>query len=200
MKKGNTLFILIIILALTITALVYFGAKKLDITPFKQAATLPTNQVQQKEINNNDQLKSYTSKDLKISFKYPKDWYIDDRYQMILITNYNTNLNKDDKPTNDQIELLISNFNGCHDTLEENLIDPACGEGGPTVAKNKILSKETSQTKESTFYKYVVQTPNSTLTYYLLKNNDKVLQIEKHPDPSQFDKEFEEIINSIEFL
>lgn len=172
-----------------------------------KAITSPTSLTSQPLVNispslevKNDKLKTYTSKDLKISFKYPKDWNIDDRYQMILITNYATSLNRDDKPSDEQLEILMKSFSGCHETIEENLKDPACGEGGKSVKKNQILSKETKQINDGTFYKYIVQTPNTKLTFYLIEKGDRVLQISKQPDPSQFEKEFEDIINSIEFI
>jgi len=149
----------------------------------------------------NAKFKTHTSQDLKISFRHPRDWYIDDRYRKVLITNYETNLNRDDKPSNNQIEILVDEFSGCHPDIEENLKDPACGEGGPSVAKNKIISKEIKQTKEGAFYRYIINTPKGNeWTYYLLEKGDKILQISKQPDPSQFEKEFDDIVESITFL
>lgn len=199
MKKGNTLIIVAIIALVTIGAALYF--KYFTVNPNISVPSQDNYSSTPKpgETTTNN-LKNYTSQALKISFNYPKEWYLDDRYQRLLITNYVTNLNRDDKPSDEQIELLISYFTGCHKTIEENLIDPACGEGGPEVKKNKILSKEMRETKGGTFYKYIVEFPNEKFTYYLLEKMDEVIKISKHPDPSQFEKEFEEIVNSIEFL
>lgn len=151
-------------------------------------------------INQNANVNTYTSQNLKISFKYPQNWYIEDEHPFLLVSNFKSSLHKNVKLQSNQIEVLISNFNGCHKTIEENLIDPACGEGGLTVAKNKIMSKDVRQTPGGTFYKYMVQTPNNQFTYYLLEKEGRVLQIEKKPDPSQFGKEFEDIVNSIRFI
>ena len=197
--KGNILILALVgaffLALLSVGAVLYFKTTPNTTKIFPQTMkSTPVSNV------DNLNLKNYTSKDLKISFQYPKDWYLDDRYLMILLTNYETNLNRDDTPVNNQVEILISNFKGCHDTIEENLMDPACGEGGPSVPKNKILSKETRQTKGGTFYKYIVESPNKNFTYYLFEKGDKVLQIEKLPDPSKFEKEFEEIVSAIKFL
>ena len=52
-----------------------------------------------------------------------------------------------------------------------------------------------------TFYIYTIEdSREEQQTYYYLQKGDKILQISKEPDPSQFEKEFEEIINSITFL
>lgn len=154
----------------------------------------------EKENVNVDPTQIYTSKDLKISFAYPENWYVDEKDYDIMITSYQTVIGENKSPNPNEIKIFIDNFNGCHKTIEENLIDPACGEGGTKVEKNKILSKEMRQANDGTFYKYKVQTPNTQFTYYLLQKSDKVLQIEKHPDPSQFEKEFEQIVNAIKFL
>lgn len=200
-RTGNILIILAIVLAVAIGTSLYIKTKQASLIQFKQNTTPTVQPSEQKEITEDEQLKSYKSRDLKISFRYSKEWFLDEQYPMILLTNYKTNLNRDDKPNNDQIEILLSNFSGCFSSIEENLIDPACGEGGLAVKKNEILSKETKQTSGGTFYKYLIATPKGNrLTYYLLEKDGRVLQLSKQPDPSQFEKEFEEIIDSIEFL
>ncbi len=142
---------------------------------------------------------NYTSQALKISFQYPKDWYVDEKDYSILLTSYKTRIGENMQPTNNQVRLDIDRFSGCHISIEENLKDPACGEGGPSK-KSQILSKETRQTPGGTFYKYLILSSNGNkFTYYLLQKGDKILQISKKPDPSQFKKEFDQIINSIEF-
>lgn len=147
------------------------------------------------------QLKSHTSEDLKISFTYPKDWYIYDKNFDVFITSYFTNHNEGKKPEHNQIEVGISNPGGCHEDVEENLIDPACGEGGSKVKPNKIIVKEVNQKQSGSFYKYIVEYPSGEKqTFYFFKSGDKILQISKEPDSSQFEKEFEEIVNSISFL
>lgn len=149
-------------------------------------------------------VKTHVSNDLKISFQYPKDWHIDDRYYFVLLTNYLTNLNKNDRPSAKQIEITFHKYSGgCHETLEENLKDPACGEGGPSVKPNKIVSKESTQISGGIFYKYVIEYPSGKQqTFYLLQQTgtDKILQISKEPDPSKFETEFNEIISSVKFL
>ncbi len=143
----------------------------------------------------------HVSKDLKISLSYPRGWYVDDRYHSILLTDYKTNQNKNDKPTLNQIEVNIDNFNaGCHTSIEENLKDPACGEGGPQVKPNEIIFKEVKQISDAIYYKYIVKSPSGNqFTFYLLEKGDRVMQISKKPDPSQHEKEFEEIVSSIRF-
>lgn len=148
----------------------------------------------------NSQFKSYTSEALKISFQYPKDWYFDEKDYSILLTSYKTKIGENKQPLDNEIRLDIDRFSGCHKTIEENLKDPACGEGGQFVKNNQILSKETKKTNHGIFYKYVTKTPNGViLTYFLLESGDKIIQISKKPDPSQYEKEFDQIINSIEF-
>lgn len=196
--RGNILLIVLVFIAVLIAAVTYFKLyqKIPQITQNKPTSI----QEPGKKDTESDQLKSYTSRNLQIAFTYSKGWYIDDQYPFILVTNYPSSLNQDQSPRANQIEILISIFNGCHNTIEENLIDPACGEGGSSVSKNKIISKEMRQTDGGNFYKYIVETPNKNFTYHLFAKGDQVLQIEKHPDPSQFEKEFEEIIDSIKFL
>ena len=198
-QLGNIAIILVILAGLTVGAIAYLrfspkiGLKPPQSTYSSPASILKTNT----EI---DKLKSYTSQDLKISFEYPQNWYIDEKDLDVMITSYRTRIGENKSPKENEIKIFIDNFNGCHDTIEENLIDPACGQGGSTVKKNKILSKETRQTKGGTFYKYIVESPNKNFTYYLFEKGDKVLQIEKLPDPSKFEKEFEEIVSAIKFL
>ena len=143
----------------------------------------------------------HVGNDLKISLNYPKGWYIDDRYRSILLTDYETNQNKNDSPSPEQMEIYISEFSNCFPTIEEDLKYPACGEGGPEVPLNEIVSRETEDLPGGTFYKYVVRSSTSgkEFTFYLLENDDRILQISKEPDPSQYEEEFEEIINSIRF-
>ena len=136
-KKGNTSIILIIIAVLTIGALLYF---KTNIMQLSQN-TVPTIQTSEpKRTTEEDKLKSYTSQDLKISFEYPDGWYVDEKDLDIMITSYMTKIGENKSPRPNEIKIFIDNFNGCHDSIEGNLIDPACGEGGPTVAKNKIIT------------------------------------------------------------
>ena len=142
----------------------------------------------------------YLSKDLKISLSYPKGWFIQEKDFNILLASYETRIGQNSRPNTNQIKIFIDNFSGCHPTIEENLKDPACGEGGPEIKPNEIISKEMKETSDATFYKYVVKSPSGNqFTFYLLENGDRVIQISKEPDPSQYEKEFEEIINSIKF-
>ncbi len=152
------------------------------------------------QVSISSSVQSYTSKDLKISFQYLKGWYVDDRYQRILLTTYKTSLNENVSPSPSEVELLISEFSYCFKTIEEDLIKPACGQGGPK-SYNTIVSKQSKVVDGGTFYTYTVKSPNGKISaYYLLQNGDRILQISKQPDPSQFEKEFEDIINSIKFI
>jgi hypothetical protein len=145
--------------------------------------------------------KTYVGTDLKISFDYPSSWYIDDQYPFILITNYYTSLNDNVKPKFNQMELIVSQYSSCYPDYEDNLIYPGCGEGGE-ASKNTIVSKEGRLVQAGTFYKYVVKTPrDQQFVYYILYKDAKhILQIEKHPDPSQYEEEFTNIVNSLRFL
>lgn len=144
---------------------------------------------------------SYASKDLKISLNYPKPWYIQEKDLDIMISSYNTRIGENSRPNSNQIKIFVDKFNaGCHPAIEENLKDPACGEGGPQVKPNEITSKEVKQVRGGTFFKYIVESPNGDkFTFYLLENNKRVLNISKKPDPSKFEEEFEEIVDSIRF-
>lgn len=143
--------------------------------------------------------KTHTSQDLKISFRYPGEWYVDDRYRSILLTNYITNLNRNDNPSSNQIEIMIDEASLCQDSIEKNLIYGGCGENQKVL--NKVLNKQIQNLSAGVFSRYTVQYPdNSQKTIYYLQQGDKILQISKQPDPSQFEQEFEEIVNSIRFL
>jgi uncharacterized protein YxeA len=195
-NKGNLSIILIIIVALIIGALIYFKSNKEIFTLFRQETTPATQE--QKKNTLEEQLQSYSSQDLKISFKYPKAWYIDDEYPFVLISNFKSSLHQDVEVKDNQVEVFIKEFSGCFPTLEEDLIDPACGQG---KQKNKIISKEVNETPDGEFLKYTLDShdENQRIQYFFQKGN-RILDIEKRPDPSQFEEEFEEIVNSIKFL
>lgn len=140
----------------------------------------------------------HVSKDLRISLSYPRGWYIDDRYRTILVTNYETNLNKDTTPNKQQIEIQINNDPLCQKSTEEDLIFGGCGEGQKVL--NKILNKKNKKLSSGTLQVFRVQYPDSSeKTVYYLQNKNRILQISKRPDPSQYEKEFEKIVNSIRF-
>jgi len=142
----------------------------------------------------------HVSTDLEISLEYPRGWYVQEKDFNILLSSYETLIGQNSRPNADQIKIFIDNFSGCHPTIEENLKDPACGEGGTGVKPNEIISKEMKKLPGGTFYKYVIGSPSGNqFTFYLLENGDRVLQISKEPDPSQYEKEFEEIVSSIKF-
>ncbi|MBI2621843.1 MAG: hypothetical protein HYW63_04355 [Candidatus Levybacteria bacterium] len=143
----------------------------------------------------------HVSEDLKISLNYPRGWYIDEKDYDILLASYQTQIGDNSRPNSEQIKIFINKFNiGCHQDIEKDLMDPACGEGGPSVKPNEIISKEMKQFSGGAFYKYIIESPSGNQhTFYLLENSDRVLQISKEPDPSQHEIEFEEIINSIRF-
>lgn len=192
-QRGNILIALLLFVVLAVGAFFLFKPK------------LPSNQIQpytqpqaEKQGKAKADLQKYTSKDLKISFNYPQDWYIEEGYPFILIASFQTSFQKDITPKENQIEIIIKEFSGCFPTLEEDLIDPACGQG---EVENKIISKDVRQTPGGEFLKYTLDSydENQKIQYFFQKDG-KILDIEKRPDPSQFEKEFEEIVNSIRFL
>lgn len=145
-------------------------------------------------------LDAYSSKDLKISLDYPKNWYLEEKNYNIMLTTYPSSIGDNKTPTAKDLKIFFEIFMGCHDSLEENLIDPACGNGGLAVNENRIISKEERKTKAGTFYKYIVQSPKNKYTYYFLEGKNKIIRIEKTPGESQFEKEFEDLVNSIQFI
>lgn len=192
--RGNVLVIVLIVSILVFAGIAYLRfLKNSSITNEK---TQPVNIASPSP--NNQKLKSYTSQNLKISFKYPKDWYVEDEYPSILISNFKSSLHKNFDLKKDQIEILVNNLSKCFPTLEEDLIKPACGQG---AVENKIISKEVIKAPGGEFLKYKLDSPDEyQRIQYFFQKGEKILQIEKHPDPSQFEKEFEEIVASIEFL
>lgn len=148
-----------------------------------------------------ESLKPYSSEDLKVSFKYPGNWFLNEKDFEIMITSFKTTFGENKQPTETQIKTFINEYGGgCHKTIDENLKDPACGEGGPRVKPNEIISKEVKDLNGSKFYKYLVKYPSGeSHRFYFLEKGDRILQIDKIPDPSLFDEEFEAIIKSIKF-
>lgn len=193
--KGNILILILIVLAVSIGL---FSLLKLrQVTPLQQS--LPkTQSSQQDKTYEKSQPKEYTSKDLKISFKYPKWWFVNEKDYDIMLTSYETRIGENKPPNENELKIFIKNYSGCFLTLEEDLIDPACGQG---KVKNKIISKEAKQTPGGEFLKYTLDSydENQRIQYFFQKG-EKILDIEKHPNPSQFEKEFDEIVNSIKFL
>ena len=115
-----------------------------------------------------------------------------------MITSYKTEIGENKPPKSNEAKIFIDNYSGCFLTLEEDLIDPACGQG---KVKNKIISKDIKQTPGGEFLKYTLDSydENQRIQYFFQKG-EKILDIEKQPNPSQFEKEFDEIVNSIKFL
>jgi len=142
----------------------------------------------------------YISDGLKVSLSYPKPWFLNEKDRSIMITSYSTTFGENKSPDDQQVEISIDQFSNCFPNFERDLIEPACGQGGPGY-KNQIVSKEVKETGGGTFYKYLVRTPKGQeLIYRLLVHKDRILLISKQPDPSKFEKEFEEIVESIRFL
>jgi len=191
--RGSTL-VLSLVFAVVFTAIIIFFIK------FKSGLIPPPSQNSQSSTETSD-FKSYTSQDLGISFKYPKDWFVNEKDYEIMLTSYETEFGENRSPGNNQLKMFINMFSNCFPDYEKDLIYPGCGEGGE-ASKNTIISKEGRPVQAGTFYKYVVRTPrNDEFVYYILYKDDKnIFQVEKHPDPSQFEKEFEEIVNSIKIL
>lgn len=192
-QKGNTFLIILICAAIIIGAVIFFtsGFQKSN----RLTSSSPTPDSTQAT---SDNLKNYTSNDLKISFSFPKDWYIDEKDYEIMITSYSTRIGENKEPDDGQIKIFINSYSGCYPSLEKDLINPACGQG---EEKNKIVSKDVRQTAGGEFLKYTLDSydENQRVQYFFQKGK-KMLDIEKHPDPSQFETEFNQIIDSIRFL
>lgn len=189
-QKGNIILSVLIALVLVITGILIYSSLTKSRS---ETATLDSSS--QKTL---DSLKTYTSNDLKISFEYPKNWYVDEKDYSILVTSYKTTIGENLQPKNDEIKISIDNYSGCSPSLEEDLIKPACGQG---KQENKILSKEVKNTPNGEFLKYILDSydENQRIQYFFQKE-DRILDIEKHPDPSQIETEFNQIVDSIRFL
>lgn len=202
-QSGKILLVLALLL-LVLGAAVYFflpGLNQRQLINDTPGDAFPSYNNDKKNNENLNSLKDYSSEDLKISFKYPQKWFIEEKYYFIMITSYATKFSGNQQPTGEQVEIDIHNYNGgCHKTIDENLKDPACGEGGSKIKPNEILSKETEDINGAKFYKYVMKYPSGKeQNFYFLEKGDIVLQIDKSPDPSQFESEFEQLIQSIQF-
>lgn len=182
---------LIFLLAVPVIGFVVFLTPQSNITP--NSATSSST----KKDNN---LTTYTSKDLKISFEYPANWYLDEKDLEIMITSYKTKIGENKIPKDEEFKLFLSMTSLCQDSLEKNLIYGGCGENQKVL--NVIQKKEISALSSgNTFYKLLVKYPDkSEIWSYYLEKGDKILQISKTPDPSQFEKEFEDLVNSVKFL
>jgi len=148
--------------------------------------------------------KSYTSLDLMIKFEYPKTWYLNERFNDIIITTYNyLPGGKNPTPTSEQLLLFIHQYFLCFPTIEENLIDNSCGERGSEYRRT-IVSKESRVAAGGTFYKYLVKLSDAEggkiITYYFLKKRDQILLLELQSGLSKYQKEFDNLVDSIEFL
>lgn len=147
----------------------------------------------------NAKFKTHTSLDLKIYFQYPNGWYVDEKNGNVLITSYRTFIGEGKKAAANQVRLNITRAILCQKTLDEDVLLGGCGEGKNT--KNEILSKDIEKVPSGSFITYKIKYPNGQLdTFYYLQHDDTILQISKQPDPSNFEKEFEDIVNSIRFL
>lgn len=148
--------------------------------------------------NQDANVNTYTSKDLKISFKYQKNWYLDEKGRSVLITSYATNIGDNKLPSINQIKIDIDPIALCQQSIEENLIHGGCGENQKVT--NKILNEENKLSPDINRYKFTLEFPDkSKKTLYYVEKNNKFIQISKTPDPSQFEKEFEDLVNSIRF-
>ena len=189
-RRGNIIIILAIVISIAIGAVIYFGLKSNNPPP------KPTENITISGSN----LTNYTSKDLKISFKYPQNWYVNEKNFSILITSYTTFIGEGKSPKKNEIKIDIDRASLCQSDIEKNLIFGGCGENQKIL--NQILNKEVKTNSYGiTISKFVVKFPdNSQKTLYYLEKEDRIIQLTKQPDPSQFEKEFEEIVNSIKFL
>lgn len=181
--------VLIFLLAAAVIGFVVFLTPQSSIAPGSTTSN---------STNKDDNLNSYRSKGLKISFEYPNEWFVSEKDFDIMITSYMTKIGENKPPRPNEIKIFIDNYSGCFPTLEQDLIEPACGQG---KVKNKIISKDVKQAPGGEFLKYTLDSyDENQRAQYFFQKGDKILQISKTPDPSQFEKEFEEIINSIKFI
>lgn len=159
-------------------------------------SNLTTSNSAQKDRN----LNNHTNKDLKIALEYPASWYLDEKDFEIMITSYKSKIGENKKPKEEEFKLFLSMTSLCQDSIEKNLIHGGCGENQKVL--NIIQKKEISALSNgNTFYKFLVRYPDKSENWsYYLEKDGKILQISKTPDPSQFEKEFEEIVNSIRFI
>jgi hypothetical protein len=195
-QSGKVVLVLVLVLLILAAAVYFFSPVIKPGIPEASLMLYPESSQEPQSKN-----KTYQSEDLEISFEYPKDWFVSEKNLDIMVTSYLTVIGDNNQPTEDQLKFFINNFYGCHETIDENLKDPACGEGGSKVKPNEILSKEVEDLNEAKFYKYLVKYPSGKqVKFYFLEKGDRRLQIDKNPDPSKFEAEFENLINSIKFL
>lgn len=201
-QKGHLgLIVLLLVLVLGAGSIFYFKSQNpktvpsINITP--ENSTNPT--TTEKPISNMaNPFKTFSGKDLKISFKYPKDWFVNEKYFDLMITSYKTYIGEGRLPAKSDIRININEASLCQQTLDEDVEKGGCGEGVNT--KNQVLSKEVKNYSGNEFITYKIKYPNSQpATFYYLKKGDQILQISKSPNPSQFEKEFEALIKSIQF-
>lgn len=146
------------------------------------------------------QEKVYTSKDLSLKFSYPAAWYIKDLGYRVIITNYKFVSSTDYRPNNNEVEIQISNYQLCQGTLDQDVVFWGCGEEERVA--NQILEKATKELDSGILSNYLIFYPQSNIRQrqYYLQKGDRILQIDRAPDSSRFEKEFEKIINTIIFL
>ena len=198
--KGNILILALVgaffLALLSVGAAVTYFKTKPNI-PYRiqqQGTPTPLSKGESPDFNN------YTSDALKISFKYPSSWYVDEKNFSILITSYKTFIGEGKIAEGKDMQIDLDRVSLCQQNIEQNLIYGGCGENQKIL--NKILNKEIKANLEGvTFSKFLVKFPDSSdKTLYYLEKGSIILQVTKHPDPSQFEKEFEEIVNSIKFF
>lgn len=148
-----------------------------------------------------EKFNNHVSKDLRISFYYPNNWFLSEKDRDILIASYNTSIGEGSTPDKSQLKIFINNESLCQETLDKEVLLGGCGEGA--TANNEILSKEVKEFPAGLFITYKIKYPTGKPdTFYFLqqKHGDRIIQISKQPDPSQFEKEFNAIVESITFL
>lgn len=141
----------------------------------------------------------YVSEKLALSYRYPKDWVIQEKDLSIYIVSSNNDEELNDASKRAKVEIYIKDANLCQSTIDEEFEKGGCGEVSG-ISKDRI-NRNTYNLKSGILYKYIISyTQNPQQTFYYLEKGDRLLQISKEPDPSEYDQEFEEIINSIKFL
>ncbi len=185
-KKQNNIFLLLIaVVIIVIGSFVFLKTTRISNS---------TLTIKQEKLTH-----QYTSNAINISFQYPQGWYVDEKNKKTVVTSYSSQIGDGIEPTERELRITIITASLCQPTLDEDVLKGGCGE--EMHSRNTILSKSTKEYSGGTFITYAIQySTGEKDTFYYLQKGDRILQISKQPDPSQFENEFEKIISSIEFL
>src|SRR3989338_5928028 len=117
-QSGKIVLVLILLLLIAGAGVYFFlpGFKKESIIEQVPNPSITAKYPNSQEAGKSSGLlKKYSSEDLKISFDYPDEWFIDEKYFFILLTSYPTKIGRNEQPKEKQIEIDIHDYNGgCH--------------------------------------------------------------------------------------